>query len=148
MVTPVTFRVFEKINGIISTPTLRDLAVRNGEELNLESSPMERFSAESEPLSSERLMLPSCTLRPSAAEAFSSMVGRNWLTGIKNGAMRTRTIRAPTTIRMMRSLPFMTTSKTTGTGDPPDERGGSHKDYMHRGGGGGLFGLGQGDGCP
>jgi len=69
-VTPVTLRVFEKINGNISTPTLTDLAVRKGEELNLGSSPMERFSANSEPLISERLRLPSSTLRPSAAEAF------------------------------------------------------------------------------
>jgi len=36
------------MRGIISTPTLTDLAVRKGEELNLGSSPTERFSAESE----------------------------------------------------------------------------------------------------
>jgi len=74
-VTPVTLRVFEKINGNISTPDFDGLAVRKGEELNLGSSPMERFSANSEPLISERLRLPSSTLRPSAAEAFSSMWG-------------------------------------------------------------------------
>src|SRR2546426_6970856 len=45
MVTPVMFRLFEKISGRISTPTLKDLAVRKGEELNLGSSPMERLSA-------------------------------------------------------------------------------------------------------
>src|SRR6266403_2315220 len=81
---------------------------------------MERFSAESEPLISERLMLPSCTLRPSAAEAFSSMVGRNWLTGIRNGAMRTRTIKTPTTIRMMRSLPFMNGLQNGANEQSPD----------------------------
>src|SRR6266446_8493322 len=117
MVTPVTLRVFEKIKGIISTPTLRDFAVRKGEELNLGSSPMERFSAESEPLSSERLMFPSCTLRPSAAEVFSSMVGRNWLTGIKNGATRTSTTNTPTTMRTIFNVLFMTTSDQAGASE-------------------------------
>src|SRR5215467_3238480 len=77
MVAPVIFRLLEKISGRISTPTFRDFAVRKDEELNLGSSPIERLSAESEPLMRERLRFPSCTLRPSAAEAFSSIVGRN-----------------------------------------------------------------------
>jgi hypothetical protein len=34
--------------------------------------------------------------------------------------MRTRTIKTATTISVMRSLPFMTTSETTRTGDPLD----------------------------
>src|SRR5437879_1610025 len=109
MVTPVTLRVFEKISGIISTPTFNDLAVRKGEELNFGSSPMERFSAAMEPLISERLRLPSSTLRPSAAEAFSSIDGRNWLTGITNGATRTSTNSTPTTIRTIDRLFFMPT---------------------------------------
>src|SRR5215472_16583765 len=114
MVTPVMFSFWEKISGNISTPTCSDLAVRKGEELNLGSSLMERFSADNEPLMSERLKSPSWTLRPSAAEAFASIVGRNWLTGIRNGATRSRTIKTPTTIRAMRSLPFIRTSSAEG----------------------------------
>src|SRR5260221_12190268 len=60
---------------------------------------------------SDRLRLPSCTLRPSAAEAFSSMVGLNWLTGMKNGITKSRTIRTPTAIRMLRTVWFMMTSE-------------------------------------
>src|SRR5205085_3694588 len=104
MVMPVMFKVFEKISGMSSTPTCRDLAVRKGEELNLGSSPMERFSADSEPLRSERLRFPSCTLRPRAAEAFSSIVGRNWFTGIKNGSTRIKTTKTPTRMSTTRSL--------------------------------------------
>src|SRR5258708_2193382 len=102
---------------MISTPTFSDLAVRKGAELNLGSSPMESASAESEPLISERLMLPNATLRPSAAEAFSSIVGRNWLTGIKNGATKTSTINTPTTVRTIFNVLFMTTSDQAGTSE-------------------------------
>src|SRR5256885_248962 len=116
MVMPVTFNVFEKISGIISTPTFSDLAVRKGEGLNFGSSAMERFSAESEPLRSERLILPNCTLRPRAAEAFSSIVGRNWLTGIKNGVTRTSTTSTPTAMRTIFNVLFMATSDSEGAG--------------------------------
>src|SRR5437867_100329 len=78
---------------------------------------MERFSAASEPVSSERLKFSSWTLRPSAADAFCSMVGRNSLTGIKNGATRTKTTSTPTTMRMMRRVLFMTTSDPAGTSE-------------------------------
>ena len=105
---------------MISTPTFSDLAVRKGEGLNLGSSPMERFSAESEPLRRERLISPNCTLRPRAADAFSSIVGRNWLTGIKNGSTRTSTVSTPTTTRIIFNVFFMTTSKAGGMGDPPN----------------------------
>src|SRR5262249_6379499 len=74
--TPVRCSEREKIRGLISTPTFNDLAVRKGEELNFGSSAMERFPAVSEPLSSERLRLPTSTLRPSAVVSFSSIVGR------------------------------------------------------------------------
>src|SRR5229473_3448346 len=132
---------------MISTPTFSDLAVRKGAELNLGSSPMESASAESEPLISERLKLPSSTLRPSAAEAFSSMVGRNWLTGIKNGATRTSTINTPTTIRTIFNAFFMATSKPGGMHDSPNaERGEQPSDYIPEGGPSRLSTLGQGDG--
>src|SRR6202171_6063612 len=81
-----------------------DFAVRNGDLLNFGSSAMDKLSAASEPVKSERLRLPTSTLRPSAAEAFSSIVGRNWLTGIRNGATSTRTIRTATTMGMTRSV--------------------------------------------
>ena len=70
MTISVTFSVFEKISGMISTPTFTDLAVRNGDLPYLGSSAIERLSAPSEPLSSDKLKLPTSTLRPSAAEAF------------------------------------------------------------------------------
>src|ERR1700751_1189220 len=43
MVMPVTCRVLLKISGMISTPTLRDLAVRKADLLNFGSSAIERF---------------------------------------------------------------------------------------------------------
>src|SRR5580698_78496 len=98
MTTLVTLRVFDVMRGQTSTPTLNDFAVRNGAELNLGSSAMERLSAPSEPLKSERLRLPISTLRPRAAEACCSICGRKLLTGIKNGAMTT--IKIKTTITM------------------------------------------------
>src|SRR3989442_8654706 len=83
---------------------------------------MERFSGASEPLSSDRLKFPSWTLRPRAADAFCSIVGRNSLTGIKNGATRTSTISTPTTIRTIFKVLFMATS------DP----GGANEDWVRR----------------
>src|SRR3989442_7476640 len=80
---------------------------------------MERFSGASEPLSSDRLKFPSWTLRPRAADAFCSMVGRNSLTGIKKGATRTSTISTPTTIRTIFKVLFMATSRAGEVGDPP-----------------------------
>src|SRR6266478_9011789 len=78
---------------------------------------MERFSAASEPLSSDRLKFPSWTLRPSAADAFCSMVGRKSLTGIKNGATRTSTTNTPTTMRTIFKVLFMATSDPAGTSE-------------------------------
>src|SRR5580765_1993629 len=53
-VSSVTFKVLEKISGIISTPTLSDLACTNGDLLKAGSSAMEMLSAETLPESSER----------------------------------------------------------------------------------------------
>src|ERR1700757_2446063 len=64
----VTFSCWEKINGIISTPTFTVFAVRNGPELNFGSSLTETSSIPTEPVKSDKLKLPSCTLRPSASE--------------------------------------------------------------------------------
>src|SRR6266478_3296727 len=107
----VTFSCLEKISGINSTPTLSDLAVRKGDGLNLGSSPIERSSAASAPWISDKLRLPSWTLRPSAAEAFSSMVGLNWLTGMKNGATSSTTIKTPTAIRIKRRVRLITAAE-------------------------------------
>src|SRR6267143_1649944 len=61
--------------------------------------------------------------------------------------MRTRTIKTAATMRIMRSLPFMTTSKTRERAILQTQRkGGWHYNYMHKGGGAGLYDLGQGDG--
>src|ERR1700730_369666 len=111
----VMLRSLCKIRGSSSTPTLTDFAVRNGELLNLGSSAMDKLSAASEPLKSERLRLPTSTLRPRAAEAFSSIVGRNWFTGIRKGATSTRTTRTATMIRTTRSVRRME--------QPPDWQG-------------------------
>src|SRR5258707_4179140 len=137
---------------MISTPTFSDLAVRKGAELNLGSSPMESASAESEPLIRERLILPNCTLRPSAAEAFSSIVGRNWLTGIKNGATRTSTTNTPTTMRTIFNVLFMTTSDQAGTSEDWVRRGDGSTETGGRGargkGGRGGKGAPPGRGTP
>ena len=77
MVTSVTLSVFERIRGINSTPTLTDFAVKNGELLYFGSSAMDRLSAPSAPLKSDRLRLPTSTFRPNAAEALCSIVGLN-----------------------------------------------------------------------
>ena len=45
----VTFSCLEKMSGIISTPTFKDFAVKNGDELNFGSSPIERSCAVSAP---------------------------------------------------------------------------------------------------
>src|SRR5580704_19218412 len=94
----VTFTCCEKISGIISTPTFSDFAVRNGPELNFGSSATERLSTPSEPLISDKLSLPSSTLRPSASLAFCSIVGRNLSTGIRNGAISSSRINTTITI--------------------------------------------------
>jgi hypothetical protein len=77
MAIPVTLTVLKKISGISRTPTFKDFAVRKGTGLNLGSSPIERSSAEREALKIDSLRLPSVTLRPSAAEVFSSIFDRN-----------------------------------------------------------------------
>ena len=66
----VTFTCFEKISGIISTPTLTFFAVRNGPELNFGSSLIDRSSIPSEPLRIDKLKFPTVTLRPSASDRF------------------------------------------------------------------------------
>src|SRR6266478_4491265 len=108
---------------------------------------MERFSAASEPLSSERLKFPSWTLRPSAADAFCSMVGRNSLTGIKNGATRTSTINTPTTIRTIFNVLFMATSDPAGTSEDWVRQGNGSTNRTGRGAVG-VLGLAAGDSLP
>src|ERR1035438_10498994 len=99
MVTLVMFKAREKISGIMATPTLTPLAVRNGVWLNLGSSAITRFSAESEPVKRDRLRFAACTWRARAVDAFASIVGLNWLTGIRNGTITRITITIPTAIR-------------------------------------------------
>src|ERR1700685_3473959 len=114
MTTSVTFSVLDIMRGIISTPTFRDFAVRNGAELNLGSSAIARLSAPREPLKSDRLRLATSTLRPGAAEACCSIAGRKWLTGMRNGAMTTNKIKTTITIPIIFSVRLMGTSERGG----------------------------------
>src|ERR1700722_17824708 len=107
----VTFNCLEKISGISSTPTFTFFAVRNGAELNLGSSLTETSSIPTEPVMSDKLKLPSCTLRPSASDALDSMVGLNLLIGIRNGTTSKITSTATTAIPIHFSLLLMETSK-------------------------------------
>ena len=68
--------VFEKISGSISTPTLSLLALMKGEVLNDGSSAMAMLSAARLPEISDRLRLPTVTLRPRAFVSSDSMRGR------------------------------------------------------------------------
>src|SRR5271165_2738194 len=121
MLTSVTLTCWEKIRGIISTPTFTLLAVRNGVALNLGSSAMERSSMPSEPVMSERLKLPSCTLRPSAVEALASMVGLNLFTGMRKGT--TSRITISTTMTMAIHLTaFMGNLRIEGRGGRRTQR--------------------------
>src|SRR5277367_1968091 len=106
----VTLSCLEKIRGISSTPTLTFLAVRKGAELNLGSSLMETSSMPTEPPRMERLRLPSWTFRPRAAEAFSSMVGRNLLTGIRNGRTKRTTMMSRMAMPTHFNLPAINSS--------------------------------------
>src|SRR5258707_2703105 len=110
----VMFKSLCRIRGTSSTPTLMDFAVRNGDLLNFGSSAIDRLSAASEPVKSDRLRLPTSTFRPSAAEAFSSIVGRNWLTGIRNGATSTRITRTTMTTSRTRSVRRMSNLRIGG----------------------------------
>src|SRR3981189_3599297 len=103
----VTFNCWEKISGISSTPTFTVFAVRNGPELNLGSSLTETSSIPTDPVRSDKLKLPSCTLRPSASDAFDSMVGLNLLMGIRNGTTIKITSIATMTIPIHFSLLLM-----------------------------------------
>src|ERR1700676_565409 len=107
----VTFNCWEKISGISSTPTFTVFAVRKGAELNLGSSLTETSSIPTEPVKSDKLKFPSCTLRPSASDAFDSMVGLNLLIGIRNGTTNKITMIATTTIPIHFTLLLMGTSK-------------------------------------
>src|SRR5215469_10553000 len=84
----VTFNCCEKISGISSTPTFTLFAVRNGPELNFGSSLIETSSMPTEPVSNEKLKLPSCTLRPNASDALDSITGLNLFTGTRNGTIK------------------------------------------------------------
>jgi hypothetical protein len=106
----VTFSCWEKIRGISSTPTFTVFAVRKGPGLNLGSSLTETSSIPTDPVRSDKLKLPSCTLRPSASEAFDSMEGLNLLMGIRNGTIIKITSTATMTIAIHFSLLLMETS--------------------------------------
>src|SRR4029077_7180896 len=112
----VTFNCWEKISGINSTPTFTVFAVRNGPGLNFGSSLTETSSMPTDPVKSDKLRLPSCTLRPSASEAFDSMVGLNLLMGIRNGTTSKITMIAATAMASHFSLLLMGTSKVAWEG--------------------------------
>src|SRR6266700_540525 len=103
----VTFRVLEKISGIISTPTLKDLACTNGDLLKVGSSAMEMLSAEKLPENSERDRLPTLTGRPKASVSSDSSLGRKVFASIKNGIAMATTTRAPTIIARIFRVRFM-----------------------------------------
>src|SRR6185369_2484181 len=97
----VTCSFFEKISGITSTPTFRDLARMKGSLLNAGSSAIERSSAETLPERIERLRLPTLTSRPSASVSADSSLGRKLFTLIRKGraiAMSSRTTTTTPTI--------------------------------------------------
>ena len=78
-VNSVTLSVFEKISGIISTPTLSDFAWMNGDLLNCGSSAMEISSAETPPESSDSVRFPTLTSRPRAPSTpIQASAGRCW----------------------------------------------------------------------
>ena len=97
-VIPVMFSCLEKISGITSTPTFSDLAVINGDLLNLGSSAIAIFSASTLPDSRERLRLPTVTWRPSASVSSDSIFGRKLFTLIRKGSATRITRRTATTI--------------------------------------------------
>src|ERR1700722_5140810 len=91
----VTFKVFEKISGINSTPTFSDFAWTNGCLLNWGSSAIEMLSALIAPDSSESERLPTFTSRPIAPVSSDSSLGRNVFTSMRNGIATITTIRIP-----------------------------------------------------
>ena len=98
IVRPVTLSVFEVIRGNISTPTLKLFAVRKGEVLKAGSSAIDRSEAVSEPEKIDKLRSPTCTLRPSAVDSLSSIVGRKEFALMNRGSANRRTINTPTAI--------------------------------------------------
>src|SRR5579864_3613677 len=99
--------VLEKMSGTMFTPTLRDSAFTNGASPNPGSSAMVILSAARLPDHSDRLRLPTVTLRPSAFVNSDSMRGRKSLTLITNGRTRTRTIRTAMMIAIHFNARFM-----------------------------------------
>src|SRR5205823_1696032 len=106
-VSSVTCSVFEKINGIISTPTLRACALMNGELLKAGSSAMAMLSAARLPDHSERLRLPTVTLRPRALVSSDSIRGRKLFTLTTNGRIRTTTTNIAITIPIILKVRFI-----------------------------------------
>ena len=84
IVIPVMFRDFDVISGIISTPTLKDFALRKGALPKAGSSAIDRLEAVSDPEKMDRLKSPTCTLRLNAVESFS-MAGLNELALMNRG---------------------------------------------------------------
>src|ERR1700683_5249547 len=92
-----TSSFFEKISGSSSTPTLKDLVVKNGDFLNAGSSAIETSVTVTPPEKIERLISPIPTGRPSAVANCVSSVGLNWLALTKSGRARTITNNSTTT---------------------------------------------------
>src|SRR5713101_2525961 len=104
----VTWRVLEKISGITSTPTFSALARTNGSLLKAGSSAMERSSAETLPVRTERLRLPTLTWRPRVEVSSDSSRGRKLFTFTRKGSAITITNRTATTIPKIFSARFIT----------------------------------------
>ena len=115
-VNSVTFSVFEKISGIISTPTFSDFACTNGDWLNEGSSAIEMSSALTLPENNESDRFPTFTGRPSAVVNSASSFGRNVFASTNNGNAIATTIKTPTTMaRIFRTRLMTPTSCRNGS---------------------------------
>src|SRR5260370_19696181 len=93
----VTCSAFEKIRGINSTPTFKDLAFTNGALLKAGSSAMEISSAVTPPFKIDKERFPTLTCRPRALVNSDSIRGRDTLTSTKQGIAMTITLNTPRT---------------------------------------------------
>src|SRR5450755_2492531 len=106
-VSSVTFRVFEKISGISSTPTLSDLACTKADLLNTGSSAIEMSSADTLPENSDSERFPTLTGRPSAVVRSVSSVGRKVFASMKKGIAMAMTMSTPTIVAATFRMPFI-----------------------------------------
>jgi len=104
---------------------------------------MERFFGGERAAEQREAHVPELHFAAERGGSFFFDGGTELVNGNQDGTMRTRTIKTPTTMRIDAELALITTSKTTGTGDPRTENG-IPRHYMHRGGGTGLYDLRQG----